>query len=331
MYSLFAEDNWGILDNMTVTAGFRYDHHDVFGSQTSPRLYAVYNISDYWTVKGGVSTGYKTPQTTDLYDGIIGFGGQGTSPFAGNPDLQPETSVNSEIALYWSKDEHNFNITYFSTDFEDKIARGNTVQSCNTTGGVRPCVNLGEYDELGYDTYSQRINIDKVELQGIEMAGRYAFTTEWSIYANYTWTDSEQKSGAQAGLPLTNTAEHMANVNITWDINADLNVYLQGEFRSDRYRGYDSVLERELYFKNYSLLNLGARWTLNDYVVVNLRINNLLDRDFTTYSVTYDDLNNDGQFEYLTGRGVTSEVNFTDDYNVKDKARNLWAGVTVSF
>lgn len=331
MYSLFAEDNWGILDNMTVTAGFRYDHHDVFGSQTSPRLYAVYNISDYWTVKGGVSTGYKTPQTTDLYDGIIGFGGQGTSPFAGNPDLQPETSVNSEIALYWSKDEHNFNITYFSTDFEDKIARGNTVQSCNTTGGVRPCVNLGEYDELGYDTYSQRINIDKVELQGIEMAGRYAFTTEWSIYANYTWTDSEQKSGSQAGLPLTNTAEHMANVNITWDINADLNVYLQGEFRSDRYRGYDSVLERELYFKNYSLLNLGARWTLNDYVVVNLRINNLLDRDFTTYSVTYDDLNNDGQFEYLTGRGVTSEVNFTDDYNVKDKARNLWAGVTVSF
>ena len=163
------------------------------------------------------------------------------------------------------------------------------------------------------------------------MAGRYAFTAEWSIYANYTWTDSEQKSGSQAGLPLTNTAEHMANVNITWDINADLNVYLQGEFRSDRYRGYDSVLERELYFKNYSLLNLGARWTLNDYVVVNLRINNLLDRDFTTYSVTYDDLNNDGQFEYLTGRGVTSEVNFTDDYNVKDKARNLWAGVTVSF
>jgi outer membrane receptor for ferrienterochelin and colicins len=24
-------------------------------------------------------------------------------------------------------------------------------------------------------------------------------------------------------------------------------------------------------------------------------------------------------------------VNFTDDYNVKDKARNFWAGVTVSF
>ena len=44
-------------------------------------------------LKGGISTGYKTPKTTDLYDGITGFGGQGTSPFAGNPDLQPDDRV----------------------------------------------------------------------------------------------------------------------------------------------------------------------------------------------------------------------------------------------
>ncbi|GGW92829.1 TonB-dependent receptor domain-containing protein [Alteromonas halophila] len=331
MYSVFAEDNWMMTDALTLTAGVRYDDHDVFGSQTSPRVYAVYNLNDYWTVKGGVSTGYKTPQTTDLYDGVTGFGGQGTSPFAGNPDLQPETSVNSEIALYWSTREHNFNITYFNTRFDDKIARGDTVLSCEVTGGQRPCVNLGEYDQLGYDTYSQKINIDSVDVQGIELAGRYSITADWSLYANYTWTDSEQKSGEQEGLPLTNTAEHMANVNLGWDVTSDLNIYLQGEFRSDRYRGYDSVFERELYFENYSLLNLGARWTLNDHVVVNLRVNNLLDRDFTSYSVEYNDLNGDGEFEYLTGRGVVSEVAFTDDYNVKDKARNFWASVTVSF
>lgn len=331
MYSLFAEDNWMITDSFTLTAGVRFDDHDVFGNQTSPRAYAVYNINDNWTIKGGVSTGYKTPKTTDLYDGITGFGGQGTSPFAGNPELAPETSVNSEVALYWSKDEHNFNITYFDTEFEDKIARGDTIQSCEKTAGVRPCVNLGQYDQLGYTTYSQKINIDKVTLQGIEIAGRYQVTADWSIYANYTWTDSEQKSGSQAGLPLTNTAEHMGNINIGWDATDDLNVYLQSEVRSDRYRGFDSVHERELYYKNYSLLNLGARWTLNDNVMVNLRVNNLLDRDFTSYSTSYDDLNGDGKFEYLSGRGVVSEVVFEDDYNVKDKARNFWASVTVSF
>ncbi|OFC72556.1 TonB-dependent receptor domain-containing protein [Alteromonas confluentis] len=332
MWSLFAEDNWSPNDYLTLTAGARYDKHDVFGTQVSPRLYAVYTFNDNWTVKGGVSTGYKTPNTTDLYDGITGFGGQGTSPFAGNPDLQPETSVNSEIAAYWTGDAgHNFNITYFNTRFDDKIARGDTVYSCEVTGGVRPCVNLGEYDQLGYETYSQKINIDKVDLQGIEVAGRYQFSTDWFVTANYTWTDSEQKSGPEEGQPLTNTAEHMANITVNWDVTDALGVYLQSQLRSDRYRGWDSVLNKPLYYKNYQLLTLGARYTFNEYVTVNARINNLLDEDFTSYTTEYTDLNGDGTYEYVTGRGAVSEVVFQDDYNIKDRARNLWVGVNVKF
>ncbi|WP_417437802.1 TonB-dependent receptor domain-containing protein [Idiomarina sp.] len=333
MYSLFVEDNWMPIADFTLTGGVRYDKHDVFGSQVSPRLYAVYNLSSAWTLKGGVSTGYKTPKTTDLYDGIVGFGGQGTMPFAGNPELQPETSVNSEIALYWNSDngDHNFNITYFNTRFEDKIARGDTVLSCEATDNVRPCVNLGEYEQLGYDSWAQSINIDEVDVQGVEVAARYAISEAWSLRGNYTWTDSEQKSGSQIGQPLTNTAEHMANLWLNWSASDDLSIYLQGEFRSDRYRGYDSVTEQQLYFENYSLFNLGANYKLTESVDLNLRINNLLDRDFTTYSTTYTDLNGDGEFEYVTGRGAVSEVVFTDDYNVKDKARNFWFGVTISF
>lgn len=333
MYSVFAEDNWMIVDNFTLTAGVRYDEHDLFGGQTSPRIYAVYNISDTWTVKGGVSTGYKTPKTTDLYDGITGFGGQGTSPFAGNPELEPETSVNSEIALYWNalNADHNINITYYHTKFEDKIASGDTILSCEQTNNVRPCVNLGQYDQLGYQTYSQKINIDEVDLQGIEIAGKYSITNTVSLSANYSWTDSEQKSGSEEGQPLTDTAEHMANVNISWQATDFMSVYLQGVYRSDRYRGWDTVHDEALYYKNYNLYNLGAELTLNEYISVNVRINNLLDEDFTSYSTSYTDLNNDGTYEYLSGRGQVSEVTFNDDYNVKDAGRNLWVGVTAYF
>ncbi|MEM0515690.1 TonB-dependent receptor [Pseudoalteromonas sp. YIC-827] len=333
MHSVFVEDNWMPNDAFTFTTGVRYDNHDVFGSQVSPRAYGVYTFDNGWTVKGGVSTGYKTPKTTDLYDGITGFGGQGTSPFAGNPDLEPETSVNSEIALYWSSGTagHNFNITYYNTQFEDKIARGDSIQSCEQTGGVKPCVNLGEYDQLGYQSYSQKINIDEVDLQGIEVAGRYDISQTWSINGNYTWTDSEQKSGSEEGQPLTNTAEHMANLTVSWDATDNIEIYLQGVFRSDRYRGWNTTLDKALYYKDYNLFNLGAQFYVNQYVQINARINNLLDEDFTTYSTDYKDLNGNGEYEYLTGRGAVSEVVFTDDYNVKDKGRNFWLGVTAYF
>lgn len=327
MYSLFVEDSWTPWSPLTVTAGVRYDEHDVFGSQVSPRLYGVYSLNSTWTLKGGVATGYKTPQTTDLYDGITGFGGQGTSPFAGNPELEPETSVNSEVALYWDGEQgHKFNVTYFNTRFEDKIARGDTVMSCEVTGGVRPCVNLGAYDQLGYTTYSQKINIDDVDLQGVEVAGRYLISERWSLNANYTWTDSEQKSGPEAGQPLTNTAEHMANLTLDWRVLDSLTLSLQGELRSDRYRGWNNVLDKAQYYENYDLWNLGIRYAVTEHITLTGRVNNLLDEDFTTYSTEFVDLNGDGVYE-----ADTDEVQFTDHYNVMAAGRNYWLSLQFAF
>jgi len=332
MISLFVEDSWTPTSPFTLTAGVRYDDHDVFGSQVSPRLYGVYGLNDTWTVKGGVSTGYKTPQTTDLYDGITGFGGQGTSPFAGNPELQPETSVNGEVALYWDGlAGHRFNVTYFNTKFEDKIASGDTVFSCAATGGVRPCVNLGSYESLGYETYSQKINIDEVAVQGVELAGTWMISGNWSLDANYTWTDSEQESGPEEGQPLTNTAEHMANATLDWALLENLTLSLQGEFRSNRYRGWDNVLDKPLYYENYELFNLGVNYGITENITIYGRINNLLDEDFTSYTTEFVDLNGDGVYTLASGRGAVSEVIFTDDYNVKDAARNYWLSVQVQF
>lgn len=326
MYSLFVEDSWTLASPFTVTAGVRYDNHDIFGSQVSPRLYGVYALNDNWTVKGGVATGYKTPLTTDLYDGITGFGGQGTSPFAGNPDLTPETSVNSEIALYWNSDSgHRFNATYFNTKFDDKIARGDTVYSCATTGGARPCVNLGSYEALGYATYSQKINIDKVSVQGVELAGRWLISDKWSLNANYTWTDSEQESGPSEGQPLTNTAEHMANTTLVWMLLDNLTLSLQGELRSDRFRDWDSVQDKALFYKDYQLINLGVNYGITENITINGRVNNLFDEDFTSYTTAFVDLNGDSLYT------LDDEVIFTDDYNVKDAARNYWMSVQVQF
>ncbi|TNC86076.1 MAG: TonB-dependent receptor [Thalassolituus sp.] len=322
-YALFAEDSWTMVPDFTLTAGLRYDNHDAFGSNVSPRLYAVYTLTPEWTMKGGVSSGYKTPKTTDLYDGVIGFGRQGTMPFAGNPDLEPEKSRNTEVAVYWEsmEDRHSFNATIFHNRFEDKIARGDAVQTCAQTGGERPCVNLGEYEDLGYDSWAQVINIDDALIRGAEVAGRYQIIDALALRGNYTYTDSRQLSGSQEGQPLTNTAEHMTNVTLDWDVNTKVNVQLTSETRSARFRGVDDDND-PLYYKDYRVLHLGATYAVNGNVSVYGRINNLLDQDFTTYSVDFNDTDDDGEFD---------EVEYQDDYNNKDKRRNLWVGLNVRF
>ncbi|SHF23780.1 outer membrane receptor for ferrienterochelin and colicins [Lampropedia hyalina DSM 16112] len=322
MYALFVEDNWMPTEQFTLTAGLRYDHHDTFGSHVSPRVYGVYTLNPQWTVKGGVSTGYKTPNTTDLYDGITGFGGQGTNPWAGNPDLKPETSRNSELAVYWNHpNRHSFNATIFHNNFKDKIDNGEVTQTCAQTGGVRPCVNLGDYGDLGYTSYSQKVNVAKASIQGLELAGRYQLLPAIGLRGNYTYTDSEQKTGADAGQPLTNTSKHMANLTLDWQALPKLNTFLTAEYRSKRFRGsVDPATGEFLYYEGYNVLHLGASYKLNKNVTITGRVNNLLDRDFTSYRTSVVQ-NADGSYD----------VNFVDDYNNKDRARSFWISINARF
>ena len=323
MYSLFVEDTWKITTPFAITAGVRYDDHEIFGDHLSPRLYGVYTFNDNWTIKGGASTGFKTPKTTQLYNGIVGFGGQGTSPSYGNPDLKPETSTSYELAVYWTHpDGHGFNATAFRNTFDDKISS----QPCGP-GLLASCASPGDFADIGYLPSSTRVvNIDKVVIQGAEVAGNWQFTDALGIRANYTYTDSEQRSGAEKGLPLGDSARHMANATFDWKLTERLSLFVSSETRSKRFEGVQASTGRPLYYKDYTVMHLGGSFAINEFVTLNARINNLLDRDFTTYTTEFNDLNGDGVFE-----DGGDEVVYRDDYNNKDKARSVWMSVNVRF
>lgn len=323
MYAVFLEDNWTPFEALTITGGVRFDDHNIFGGHVSPRLYGVYKAAENWTVKGGVSTGYKTPKTTDLFDGVRGFGGQGTSPMFGNPELKPEESVNQELGVYWqaSTAGHSFNATYFINDFKDKISSGDLVRDCALTGGVRPCVNLGAWAGLlNMAEARQSVNINKAQVQGMELVGRYRILDSLSVRANYTWTDSEQKSGPDKGQPLTDTAEHMGNITLDWIVGPSLTMQLTTEARSERFRGVDEQNNFRFY-KGYNVLHLGVQYHVTPNITLSGRVNNLLDKDFTAF---------DSEFVMNEATGEWS-LSAQDHYNNKDKARNFWLSIGARF
>src|SRR5690606_29545121 len=107
---------------------------------------------------------------------------------------------------------------------------------------------------------------------------------------------------------------------------------LTSEARSDRYRGLHVITGEELFYKSYTVLNLGGSYEVNSWLTVNARVNNLLDRDFTTYDAEFRDLNNDGDFRDTNiGGSGRNEALFLDHYNNKDKARSFWISVNARF
>ena len=87
-WALFAEDEWRLTERFAVTGGLRMDKDENFGTHFSPRLYGVWHMAERWTLKGGVSTGFRSP---DLRQTVAGWGqvSRGGNMY-GNPNLTPE-------------------------------------------------------------------------------------------------------------------------------------------------------------------------------------------------------------------------------------------------
>lgn len=325
--AVYAEDHWAITDALTATLGARYDDHNIFGGNTSPRAYLAWATNDQWTFKGGISTGYKTPKPNQLFPGITGFGGQGVNPFVGTPNLQPETSTNYEVAAYFdSLQGFSANVTFFYNDFKDKIASSDGIPNCYGANDeirfTEGCVDIGPgWGPLGYMTFGQSTNIDKVETAGVEIGSSYQITPSIKLRANYTYTDSEQKSGNNKGLPLVDTPKNMFNATLSWQVLEPLSVSLITEIRDDRYRSSvtnAATGERtNLYYKSYELLHLGARYKVNETVTFNARVNNLLDKNLSTRSCALNSLQN----------GYTCSA----DYKVTEQKRSLWLSADITF
>ena len=298
----------------------------------------MYNVTNAWTVKGGVSTGYKTPKTSDLYAGIMGFGDQGTSPWAGNPDLKPETSVSGELAAYFTaEDGHTFNATLFMTQFKDKIQNIDNCQ--DNPSGSKACANIDPRWMASTDTdkdgFNQKINykgnVSEAEIKGLELAGRYLLPFNFSLKANYTFTNTEVTKGPAKGRPLTGNptsasassadtpAKHMANLTLDWQANQDLNMYVGVYAESDRVRGWDANGKHLPDYKAYQIFHLGGSYAVSETLTLSARVNNLFDTDFSDYEVDWKNI-----------AGIW-EATKLDNYKVIDKSRNFWLSANMRF
>ncbi|MCE8034891.1 TonB-dependent receptor [Billgrantia tianxiuensis] len=289
-WALFAEDEWWLRDDLALTLGGRYEHHDAFGGHFSPRGYLVWNTTDHWTLKGGVSRGYKTPTLNQLHDGITGFGNQGQTVTIGSPDLEPEKSTNYELgAIYDNLGGLTVSGTAFYNRFTDRIAEGAEIPNClHPDGNVPGCISVGNFSQQ--TGFTQLLNIDEARTRGIELEARYRFAPAWEVRGGYTYTDTEITSGEEEGMLLTNAPKHKLTASLGWDVTERLNTTLEGEYYSSRERFSDGIptggQDLALYeqvgnrLDGYELFHLRTTYRFSDRVRLTGTIYNLLDKDF---------------------------------------------------
>ncbi|WMC10838.1 TonB-dependent receptor [Oceanimonas pelagia] len=294
--ALYAEAEWALTDRLNLTTGLRYDDDELFGGHLSPRVYTTYHLTPEWTLKGGVSTGYKQPGLAEATEGFGRGTGGGGSPaphpralIIGNPDLQPEKSTSYEAGFVYQSQQLGLNtsLMVFRTEFKDKIAEDRFCEP----GGDRndPGTWQCAFEGNNYLFLSTRKNIDEAVMQGLELSLDYDLTRDLHLSSSYTYTESEQKSGEFAGEPLNKVPEHMANVSLDWQSNDRLNLWTQANYRGET-SDFLSRTSMDEGTPSYTFFDAGLVYGLTPTTDLTAGIYNIADKEVTneTYGAVLD-------------------------------------------
>jgi vitamin B12 transporter len=227
------------FDRVHLQLGGRYDDNSRFGGKFTGQMALGYALTDRWELLGSYGTAFRGPNLSEQYS--PGFGGL----FAGNPDLDPESSASGELGLRWTHpDAGRFSAYLYRTDVEDLIAFNGP--------------NFGA------------INIDEARLEGLELAYSLA-RGAWALNANATFQDTEDRA---TGDSLLRRPDEKASVSLDYHFANGSWAGLEGFWSGERLDFGGITLD------SYALLNLRAGWVFADRWQLELRGENLADEDY---------------------------------------------------
>ena len=286
-WAVFAEDEWRMVDSFALTGGLRYDHDSQAGGHVSPRIYGVWTANANWTVKGGVSTGFRAPSLRQTL-GDWNAPSRGGDRY-GNPNLAPEKSLTKEIGVIYDSNAGTLaSVTLFDNEFEDKINR----VSCPTCGPVNGSGN----------TATTYVNVDDAITRGIEATVAHDLSKTLQIKSSYTFTKSEQKSGDAKGRPLNQLPRHLLSASLDWSPSSQVSAWTKFTYRGKESDSSGAASSGSFNQKGYGLWDVGGSYKWSQAVTLHAGIYNLLDKEILNDKVNYDSVQ-DGR-RYWVGMNV---------------------------
>ena len=193
-YDCNPNKKWNIL------AGFRYDHHNQYQSQLSPKIAVNFKINNHFSVKSSVGYGYKAPDFRQLYFDftnsavgytVLGYNvaqqrlneldnqGQILKQIQGitfNEPLKPESSINYNLGAFYQKGKLKIELNGFY----------NAITNLIDTRAI--AVKYSGQNVFSY------YNIGKIFTYGTEVNTTYSFSKKLNISMGYQYLIAKDKS-----------------------------------------------------------------------------------------------------------------------------------------
>ncbi|HIK08337.1 MAG TPA: TonB-dependent receptor [Trichormus sp. M33_DOE_039] len=253
--ALFAVNTWDISDTLQVDLGLRQNFDSQFGNYLNPSVGMRYAMSPNLAVRGSWVGGQRNPGLDQLYlyDTVHGW--------LSNPDLEPETGSSWTAGVDVNFSENlSGQFTYFGSSLDNRLG-----------------VIQGQWQNIGL-----------VDTNGFEAALRWRFTSNWSTFFNYTYTDAQIKTGTERGLqlgliPYSNLQAGIGYQKDGWQAN------LYATYNSGARRAiFNNPNDRNTDFSpSYVNFDLSGRIPLNQSLGLTFYLENILGEQYERVNRIY--------------------------------------------
>lgn len=251
---------------LNIEIGGRTNMHSRYGSNSTFTFNPSFRITKNWRVFGSIASGFKAPSIYQVFDA-----------FSGNPDLEPEKSVNYELGVQQSHQSISSRVVYFHRDIRNGI----------------------DYDYVNFKYF----NFVKQRVDGVEVELLVRPVKKLSITANYTYTGGDEKTQSRKSTNdttynyLLRRPKSSFNLNAGYQFTKGLYAAISARAVGDRYDvgGYQ---KEDVRLKNYFLLGLYAEYNWKDRFRFFLDAQNLTNTRFF-------DLRGYNSIPFLVNAGVT--------------------------
>ena len=245
-YAAYLQDeiNYG---KWFIVPAIRYDHHENFGSHTSPKLGLTYKANDTFRVKANYGKGFKAPTIQNLYCKLVTHMGQaGIITVNPNANLRPETSNSWDVGVEKEWGKISTSLVYFDTKLENMITTEKIVDK------IYRCINVGN-----------------VRVKGIEHTLGYELNPMWKFKVNSTWLDAVNKDKNQ---PLPQRSRLSQIYSLSFDDGKDI--------------GWSAVLWDELNYKYVTPVTVNGNMVAGPkktYNLLNFTLTRKINKDTKIY------------------------------------------------
>ena len=294
-----------VNEDLLIGTAVRFEDYSTFGSDTNYKVTGQYKVTDDFSLRGSISTGFRAPTVgqanyanvqTSLSSGVLVDSAllPPTNPIAvqlGATALSPESSESMTLGAVWNVGQVFVTIDAYKIEVTDRISQSEKKTLTDADKTALKAAGVANVDSISQASFFT--NDFDTTTTGVDIIGNYSTDlfngdAAFSLAYNYNKTEVDKFSAITGDFKVSRLENDLPNhrATMTWSQSYDnMSFLLRGNYYGE-YQGvavdYDATVNTG---DAAVTVDAEVSYFINDSFTVSLGAQNLLDQEATKINI----------------------------------------------